>query len=159
MYTMLNMGSYVGNKSREWYEESPEVWKLMFLNEKAETGERKHIEALVDDRGDYIRLLVDSGGSRRVIQLSQGKVYSDIIVEKFDNDGMSGNSYVALDGDILSTNMVPLDEYLATPQKFVLDDKPYTGPLTDNSSIIDFISKGEELLTMVNSDSISEMSL
>ena len=34
VYCMLDMGAYVGNRFRAWYEEAPEVWRLMFLDEK-----------------------------------------------------------------------------------------------------------------------------
>ena len=100
VYCMLDMGAYVGNRFRAWYEEAREVWRLMFLDEKRQNDEITHIEALTDERGNYIRLSVDDGEVKRTIQMDNGLVFNDSIVKVSNDKDMFGENYTALEGDI-----------------------------------------------------------
>ncbi len=149
VYCMLDMGAYVGNRFRAWYEEAPEVWRLMFLDEKRQNGEITHIEALTDERGNYIRLSVDDGEVKRTIQMDNGLVFNDSIVRVSTDKDMFGENYTALEGDIYSKNKIPLNEYLSQKQSFHLSGREYTGPATDNNLITNFFIKNDELLKTI----------
>lgn len=149
VYCMLDMGAYVGNRFRAWYEEAPEVWRLMFLDEKRQNDEITHIEALTDERGNYIRLSVDDGEVNRTIQMDNGLVFNDSIVKVSNDKDMFGENYTALEGDIYSKNKIPLNEYLSQKQEFHLSGREYTGPATDNNLITNFFIKNDELLKTI----------
>ena len=149
VYCMLDMGAYVGNRFRAWYEEAPEVWRLMFLDEKRQNDEITHIEALTDERGNYIRLSVDDGEVKRTIQMDNGLVFNDSIVKVSNDKDMFGENYTALEGDIYSKNKIPLNEYLSQKQEFHLSGREYTGPATDNNLITNFFIKNDELLKTI----------
>lgn len=149
VYYMLDMGAYVGNRFRAWYEEAPEVWRLMFLDEKRQNDEITHIEALTDERGNYIRLSVDDGEVKRIIQMDNGLVFNDSIVKVSNDKDMFGENYTALEGDIYSKNKIPLNEYLSQKQEFHLSGREYTGPATDNNLITNFFIKNDELLKTI----------
>ena len=149
VYCMLDMGAYVGNRFRAWYEEAPEVWRLMFLDEKRQNDEITHIEALTDERGNYIRLSADDGEVKRTIQMDNGLVFNDSIVKVSNDKDMFGENYTALEGDIYSKNKIPLNEYLSQKQEFHLSGREYTGPATDNNLITNFFIKNDELLKTI----------
>lgn len=149
VYCMLDMGAYVGNRFRAWYEEAPEVWRLMFLDEKRQNDEITHIEALTDERGNYIRLSVDDGEVKRTIQMDNGLVFNDSIVKVSNDKDMFGENYTVLEGDIYSKNKIPLNEYLSQKQEFHLSGREYTGPATDNNLITNFFIKNDELLKTI----------
>ena len=149
VYCMLDMGAYVGNRFRAWYEEAPEVWRLMFLDEKRQNDEITHIESLTDERGNYIRLSVDDGEVKRTIQMDNGLVFNDSIVKVSNDKDMFGENYTALEGDIYSKNKIPLNEYLSQKQEFHLSGREYTGPATDNNLITNFFIKNDELLKTI----------
>ena len=149
VYCMLDMGAYVGNRFRAWYEEAPEVWRLMFLDEKRQNDEITHIEALTDERGNYIRLSVYDGEVKRTIQMDNGLVFNDSIVKVSNDKDMFGENYTALEGDIYSKNKIPLNEYLSQKQEFHLSGREYTGPATDNNLITNFFIKNDELLKTI----------
>ena len=150
IYSMLDMGSYVGHRTRQWYESAPEVWMLMFYDEKREDGQDMHIEALVDDKGNYMRLLIDLGDERRSIQIHNGMVYSDTVSKMSGtHDGLFGDTYVALDGDIYSGSKAPLNDYLVLNPIFYLNDEVYEGELSNNDFILAFLQKNTELKEII----------
>ncbi len=151
-YTMLDMGVYVGYRLRLWYENNPVIWKLMLLDEVSKNGQYKHIEALIDDKGDYSRLLVEINNVKRVILINNGCVYSDSIVSNFSFDGISDDSFYALDEEIYSDKIVPLDKYFGGTQSFYLKGKLYTGEVVNNNLVIDFLNKNNELVEFIESD-------
>ena len=150
IYSMLNMGSYVGHRKREWYASAPEAWRLMFFDEKREDGKECHIEALVDDNGNYMRFLIDLGNVRRAIQLHNELVFNDVIIENGDSlDGAIGDTYVAIDGDIYFGPKVLLEEYLSTTPEFSSGDTVFKGEIPGNDLIAEFLNKNEELKKML----------
>ncbi len=146
VYTMLNMGSYVGHKHRQWYASAPEMWSLMFYDEKRDDGQELHMEALIDDSGNYIRFLVELGGQTRAIQMHNGRVFSDIITDYSTNSNEQlGGVFTALDGDIYSPNSIPLNDYLFANPNFYSGDQLYEGELSNNDLIANFVNKDNEL--------------
>ena len=121
----------------------------MFLDEKRQNDEITHIEALTDERGNYIRLSVDDGEVKRTIQMDNGLVFNDSIVKVSNDKDMFGENYTALEGDIYSKNKIPLNEYLSQKQEFHLSGREYTGPATDNNLITNFFIKNDELLKTI----------
>ena len=138
IYYVLDMGSYVGHKSRQWYSSKPEIWILMASDEQCKDGETLHIEALVDDCGDYMRFIMQKGDIKRVIQLQHGRVYSDTIDDSY-------STYLCMDGDIYSPNQVALDEYLSYEPEFSLNDSIYEGEIPSNDSLGEFLHSNEKL--------------
>jgi len=69
-FTILNMGDYVGHKSRQWYEEAPDFWKTMFIDIcSQEPKKNMEVEFLIDDKGDMLSVtLTDGNGVRRTRQ-------------------------------------------------------------------------------------------
>lgn len=145
-YSMINMGNYVGHRDREWYDSNPDVWVLMFYDEKRTDGKTLHIEALLDDEGNYIRFIIELEGQKRVIQLDNGKVFKDTITEIKDiSDWPFGDEFIALDEDIYSRKCVLLDSYLNSNSSFYLGDRVYSGELSNNNLIFEFLRKNDEL--------------
>jgi len=152
-YTMTNMGSYVGYKSREWYEPVPEVWILTSYDEKLDNGEILHMEALVDDVGSYIRFLIDKGDKTRTIQMQYEMIYKDIITKRPNSIGnLGGTKFVALDVDLYSGSGVLLEDYLTCQPTFSSEGEIYNGELSDNNLIAEFVRKNEELKDRLNSN-------
>ena len=136
IYTMLNMGNYIGHASREWWEETPDDWRLMFYEEKREDGKKLFMEALVDQFGSYVHFGISLENKKRVISLKSGMVHSDLIVEKISSYGLLNESYVALNCDAYSSNRVLLNDYLSVRLPFRLGERVYEGDLSDNSLIV-----------------------
>lgn len=152
LYHMLNMGSYVGHRNRSWYASKPAVWILMATDEKCEDGEILHMEALVDDRGDYTRFILQKGEIKRVLQLQNGRVYSDTINDTrngADPIGL-GQTYVAMNGDIYSDEQIPLNEYLSYEPEFSLNGETFDGEVPSNSVIEDFLTRNNQIRTSLN---------
>lgn len=148
MYTMFDMGSYVGHKNRPWYAQKPEVWRLMFYDKKLSDGRVIHIEALVDDKGNYTRILVEMDKVRRAIQIINGMVFNDSIV-KFSSDDLYNEGFTFLDGDIYSEHKIALEKYLSTSKEFELDGEPYAGEVVNDALIIEFLEKNKELIEII----------
>ena len=152
IYYMLNMGSYVGHRNRSWYASKPAFWVLMATDEKCNDGEVLHMEALVDNRGDYTRFILQKGDIKRVLQLQYGRVYSDTISDTrngSDPIGL-GVTYVAMDGDIYSDEQIPLNEYLSYEPEFSLNGEVFDGDIPSNDTIIDFLNRNSQIRTALN---------
>lgn len=150
IYTMLNMGNYIGHASREWWEATPEDWRLMFYEEERGNGNNLLMEALVDQFGGYMHFWISLGNMKRVICLDGGMVYRDSIVEEISSDGLLGDSYVALNCDVYSSDRVLLNDYLNVRLPFKLGEQVYEGDLSDNSLIVEFLNKNDELRETMN---------
>ena len=68
-FTVLNMGEFVGHKSRQWYESAKACWETMFINIVSQDPKKcLSGEFLIDSNGDFQRLLIsDNSGNKRVI--------------------------------------------------------------------------------------------
>lgn len=146
-FYVANMGSYVGHRNRQWYSSKPEVWILMGMDEKCQDGEILHIEALVDDRGDYMRFIMQKGDIKRVLQLQNGRVYSDSINDAREGKDLlgMGKTYSALDGDIYSDEQIPLYEYLSLEQRYTSNGETYDGEVPNNDVLKEYMLASENL--------------
>ena len=136
IYTVFDMESYVGHST----------WKLMVLDETVE-DDKIHIEALVDVLGDYMQIMADSKGTRRVLGIRNGMIYNDSVSElPITVDGLFfTDTYYALNDDKYSENIILLTDYLSVPHEYTLDDKKYEGEIPSNDLFINFIAKDEEI--------------
>lgn len=147
VYTLVNMGNYVGHKNRQWYEESPDFWKLMFYD-----ADDIHIEALIDDFGDYLRLIADKADVRRILQLNGNKVLSDTVC-KVDSDSPMGfsDSCVAYHDKYGDSDNPSINEYLTSEPVFKSDNgEEFEEEVPGNTDIIAFIDKNDNLVDVVN---------
>ncbi len=69
LFTLLDMGEYVGHKSRQWYEKASPFWETMMIDVLSEDPNKKlSSEFLIDSNGDFQRLIItDMKGYKRVI--------------------------------------------------------------------------------------------
>ena len=151
-YTMLDMGCYVDHRNRLWYEKESQVWRLMMVDEKPRNGHYKHIEALIDDMGNYSRIIVEVNNVKRIILLNNGRVFSDSIVSNFSFDGIKDNSYYVLNEDIYSDKLLSSEEYFNNTQNFYLNGRLFNGGAVNNQFVIDFFNKNNELLELISLD-------
>lgn len=84
-YVFINMGDYVGYKTRKWYDDAPDCFRLMFCDQFQGNKIVSHIEALVDDLGEYSRILIDKDGFRRVILINNGMILEDTVNKVLEN--------------------------------------------------------------------------
>ena len=141
LYTMLDMGDYIGHRDREWYQKSPERWFLMYMDKKDKS---LHIEALVDDIGNYMRFVIENEKIKRVISVNRGRVFNDLIVDKSSSD-LLGNSYSVLDGDIYSKEQYPLIDYLQHPLEYNIEGNELSGEIPSLDNISTFLKINEKL--------------
>ena len=139
-YTMLDMGSYVGHRNRPWYKHPAPKWYLMAMDDEVENV---HVETLVDDKGHYIRFLIDKGPIRRVLLLHYGFVFSDTIVVPTE-EGF-GKSYAALDGDAYSGEKYALEEYIASPKPFDLHGEAIPGEIPSLDIVTKYLNANNQL--------------
>ena len=158
VYTMLNMGGYIGYKNRDWYQSHPDVWVLMEATESTEKGS-VHIESLVSDRGEYIRFIMDNGSVRRVLQLDNSLVYSDSVVDtrNANNTLRIGNTYYALNGDIYTGNKIPLLEYLGSNHNFDFKGETILQNIPGLDCIVKYLNANQELRNTISSSETKEM--
>lgn len=84
IYTMVNMGDYIGHRSREWYQKGDDAWYLMFLDEYQNNDKIRHMEALVDYTGRYLRFIIEQGNEKRIVLVGNGSGMKEY-VEKTNN--------------------------------------------------------------------------
>jgi len=147
IYTVLNMGSYFSNKNCEYNEGVSEWWRLISLDEMAVDG--IHIEATVDEKGFYTRIIMLSGKLRRAILLDEDNVTYDVIKDarKTVGDRTLGDIYLPLNNDKNKRN-ISLTDYLDQEAEFLsLDGKPLEENTLTNDKVKMFFNKSNELLT------------
>ena len=68
IFTLMDMGIYIGHRTREWWMEAPEIWRTMGIDIEAKDPNKSiHSEFLVDDHGEMLRTLIkDFNGIKRV---------------------------------------------------------------------------------------------
>ena len=125
-YSMIDMGEYIGHSQRDWYETAPSNWFLMFYDEKDKTSKTIfHAEALVDQYGEYQRLILEEKGYKRVMQLQGDYIMSDIV---YDNRNESldgawvGKSYISYIHDDNTKPLPRLSTYLLGDKEFKSED-------------------------------------
>ena len=71
--TMLDMGSYIGFRSRPWYAKPAPKWRAMMIDVSSPEKVGMHYESLVDDKGDLNRVIIKSEDNRT----SRIRLYND----------------------------------------------------------------------------------
>ena len=146
VYTMLNMGDYVGHRNRNWYETPSPYWTLIFVDKE---NEDIHMEALIDDIGNYIDLKIASGNVRRAIALKYGDVISDLVMYE-TNDVLPTDKYYSVkDGD------TSLNKYLGTPHVYKDGDKVFDGVVPSDKLIKDFFLKNDEYKKVIEEEELA----
>lgn len=148
-YSMLDMGSYVGHQNRNWYDTNPSNWYLMFYDEKTKGQQTLfHAEALVDQYGEYTRLILEEKGYKRVMQLQGEFVTSDIV---YDNRNESldgawvGKSYIGYEHEDQSKPYPRLSAYLLGDKVFKTEDGAVLHENPNDNRITEFLSNNDNL--------------
>lgn len=153
-YTMLNMGDYVGHRQREWYEDAPEAWYLMAMEENGNKPGCYHIESLVDDLGDYLSIIMTKGKTKRFLQLRGSFVLEDSIDDTSKGKDVLGfgKKFIALNKDIYDSDQVRLTDYLFTEPRFVADDgEVFSGEIPSNEDIAEYLETNQILRDTIKS--------
>lgn len=142
VYELLDMGEYIGHKSRDVFDSIPENFKLMFSSHVLEDGNKVSLRALIDPYvGNYISIKMKKNNEERVITLDNGFVTEDSIYI-FDGDKMFSSKHFKSS----LTDRISVDEYLKTNHKFVDDSGSVfcESSLTIDDLIINFLEKSQE---------------
>ena len=110
IYTLINMGAYVGYKTRDLFKETKDFWKLISYEDKSNKNGKLCIDTIINDEGHYVRIKMDKGEvSRYICLLDENIVISDNLHDKQTNrDVLSTNDlYSAFGKDIYNKNMDP----------------------------------------------------
>lgn len=156
-FTFVDMGNYVGHQSREWYEESPSCWRLMFFDEKKEDFPI-HIEALVDSAGYYSRIMICQGNSRRILLINGNVIDEDMICE-FDPEEplFPKKTYIAFEDQYKEKTHPSLQTYLSHKQQFLSHNgEVYIGDLSSNNYPNHFLMSNMELAKLIDNQDVSK---
>jgi hypothetical protein len=135
VYTMVNMGDYVGFIDRSFSEKGMDDYYLLFLDGYVNDEKLFQVESLVSESGKYIRFIVIFKDFERVIRTDGEYVISDTI---FAHD-------TAYNSDILYMDY-ELDYYLKQSLRFISpNDEEYKCEVPTSKIIEQFISKNKEL--------------
>lgn len=154
-YTVLDMGDYVGHKSRMVFEESEEYWVLMYYEDK---DNNIKIESLVNEQGLYMRFLMDKNNVRRCIHLHDYSVYHDSVttVNKKTAVFDLGKSYTALDKQYYDDNQNPLLVHLNNkPVFYSRHGEIFEDDYVTNDVLIEFLLKNKELVDDIQKENES----
>lgn len=152
-FTFVDMGSYVGHQNRQWYEQSPSCWRLMFYD-----NNEVHIDALVDSIGDYSKIVINSGNIKRVLLLNRNHIDEDSIYEMDSEDSiLPKKTYIAFEDKYIEKAHPDLQTYLSMEQQFLSKTgEVYTGD-SFNNYINRFFNYNTELSDIIeNQDSIRQ---
>ncbi len=82
--TMLDMGSYIGYRSRPWYSTPKPVWKAMSIDASSTEKNGFHYESLVDEYGEITRVILKSEDNSisRIRHYDFGQIEDTIYIGK-----------------------------------------------------------------------------
>ena len=138
-YTLIDMGSYIGHRSRNWWEENPEEWRLMFYED--ENGLK--IDALVDDSGSYSRIILEQDGVRRILQLQGDFILEDSVYD--EKEGIN-NIYVSKSID---SKPELIEDYLNVEHGAYLDGKTFDEEVPSNDKVKSFIEDNDRVIEKI----------
>lgn len=150
-FTFVDMGNYVGYQSRQWYEEAPNCWRLMFYDEKKEDSPI-HIEALVDSTGCYSRIMVCQGNNKRVLLLNGNVVDEDMIFEMDkENSIFPKKTYIAFEDAYREKKHPDVQAYLSQEHQFISSTgEAYTGNISSDNYINNFLVSNMQLSKLID---------
>ncbi len=148
IYTMINMGDYVGHRSRNWYETPSPYWSLMFVDNESKD---LHMEALIDDTGNYIDLKIACGIIKRAIAFKYGSVISDLVMYETD-ELIPADAYYKVEID----NRIPLNKYLGNTHVYKDEDIVFDGVVPNDELIKDFFLKNKEYKEIIEKEELAK---
>ena len=83
-YTMINMGEYVGYRNRDFWQNPNDAWFLMIYDEIKNDKKISHMDALIDQSGNYTRIVLEQNSERKTMFL-RGNMISEVYTEKMNN--------------------------------------------------------------------------
>lgn len=148
-YSMIDMGEYIGHSQRDWYETAPSNWFLMFYDEKDKNSQTLfHAEALVDQYGEYQRLILEEKGYKRVMQLQGDYIMSDIVYdnrnESFDGAWV-GKSYIGYEHDDNTKPLPRLSTYLLGDKEFKSEDGIILSEKPNDYRVTEFLLNNDNI--------------
>lgn len=126
-YYMVNMGSYVGSRSREFYKPTPSCWRLMRFEEEQTNGEVTSINALVDYNGDYISLEIKTKDMCRLINFRGNFISGDKTIVSRNGATLNQPSSEYLPKEKFNTTLPQMGQYLSSNQIFTHNEFVYEG--------------------------------
>ena len=113
LFTMLDMGSYVGHQYRDVFDTEKSEWRLMFKDDfDKDNNKLRHTEALVDSLGYYSRIIENDiqNNTKRVILCEGDRMEEDYIIDY--NTGETNKLY-EFDRTDRRQPTICLNDYLA----------------------------------------------
>ena len=100
IFTLLDMGEFVGHENRHWYEEAEPFWTTSKIKVYSEDpNKRVNGSLLIDSRGRFLSLIIeDEEGNKRITILKEGvKGLTDDQYERlFENGGDDSNLLIEI---------------------------------------------------------------
>lgn len=147
IYTLLDMGEYVGLKNREWYEKPTPYWMLMYYEELSSNNQKRFsVKAINDTDGNYMQLALEQDGIVRKIKLQNNKVLSDIVYDNINAKYLFAQKYVGYDNEDRSKEMIDLKDYLSTNVEYISSNGKTIKTYPKNEKVIDFITANENFI-------------
>ena len=147
IYTLLDMGEYVGVKNREWYEKPTPYWMLMYYEELSSNNQKRFsVKAINDNDGNYMQLALEQDGIVRKIKLQNNKVLSDIVYDNINAKYLFAQKYVGYDNEDQSKEMIDLEDYLSTNVEYVSNNGKTIKTYPKNEKVIDFVTANENFI-------------
>ena len=126
-YTMVNLGD--------------EDYHLLFEEIYQDTRLICSIDALVDEEGEYERIILDTPSFERAVHIDRGLVTSDNVFVKPEK-GHLGKVYCSA----IVKEKYPLEGYLEeTPKYLSIEDEEYIPELNTHEILIGFLNTSREL--------------
>lgn len=122
LFTLIDMGIYIGHKTREWWMQAPEIWKAMEIDVETNNPDKNiHTEFLVDDHGEMLRTLIkDSKGIKRIRIYNNDSPYNT----KNEEEHLRGKGMIKVNGrwtqDVI---VVPTEDVSGTGEWFYYDEE------------------------------------
>lgn len=156
IYTLINMGNYVGHRSRPWYMEAEPCWLLMFYDERKDKETIFHCEALCDEQGQYTRLIMEQNDIKRVVLLTGSIVDCDHVFDMrnvvSNDDGGLGVKYEGYEYKYIDDPRILLSEYMSTQRDYVSKAGEKIDNYPSDERINEFFENNDKLLNMLNSE-------
>ena len=120
VYTMVNMGDYVGFLGRSIEDKRKDNYMLLFLDGFKNEKEIFHAEGFVSEEGKYIGFLIETKEFERVIKTDGEYVLSDVIYVKPNYENMNkttvGYQSINLRNALLIEDYLKEDIHFVNPQ-------------------------------------------
>ena len=144
VYTMVNVGDYVGFLHRDFAIKGDEEYILMFEEAYKNDKHVFHVESLVSENGSYLRFIIETYNLERVISSDGLHVLGDTIFVKPDKNDIRGLSK-AYNSNMVSDDMLLSDYLKLNPSFYDYEGAEYKSNIPGNRIIDNYIHINEEL--------------